>query len=147
MIKQYSSSKTNYNPPSQEQTLPPFLISNSLLHDVLLLESRSYTLKYAANQKSKLLKKIEELNMKIDEKARSIKPKDIEMVNVLKFEVQNIEDEKDMSAARKSFVRMQLEGEKPSKYFCSMNKKFWEKGSLKKSFWKRWMKAGKRSPE
>ena len=130
VIKQYSKSNINYNPPSQEQTLPPFLISNSLLHDVLLLESRSYTLKYAANQKRKLLKKTEELNMKIDEKAGSIKPEDIEMVNFLKLEVQNIEDEKDMSAARKSFVRMQLEGEKPSKYFCSMNKKFREKAQF-----------------
>ena len=118
VIEQYSSSITNCNPPSQEQTLPPFLISNSLLHDVLLLESRSYTLKYAANQKRKLLKKTEELNRKIDEKAGLIEPEDIEMVNFLKLEVQNIEDEKDMAAARKSFERMQLEGEKPTRYFC-----------------------------
>ena len=45
VIKQYSKSNINYNPPSQEQTLSPFLISNSLSHDVLLLESRSHTLK------------------------------------------------------------------------------------------------------
>ena len=130
VIKQYSKSNINYNSPSQEQALSPFLISNTLLHDVLLLESRSHTLKYAANQKRKLLKKTEELNKKIDEKAGSIKPEDIEMVNFLKLEVQNIEDEKDMAAARKSFVRMQLEGEKPTKYFCSMNKKFQEKAQF-----------------
>ena len=53
------------------------------------------------------MKKTEELNKKIDEKAGLIKPEDIEMVNFLKLEVQNIEDEKDMLAARKSFVRMQ----------------------------------------
>ena len=92
VIKQYSSCTTNCNPPSQEQALPPFLISCSLLHDVLLLESRSYTLKYAANQKRKLLKKTEELNRKIDEKAESIEPEDIEMVNFWKLEVQSIED-------------------------------------------------------
>ena len=62
VIEQYSRNKIGGNPPSQEQALTPFLISCSLLHDVLLLESRSYTLKYATNQKRKLLKKTEELN-------------------------------------------------------------------------------------
>ena len=76
------------------------------------------------------MKKTEELNKKIDEKAGSIKPEDIEMVNFLKLEVQNMEDEKDMAAARKSFVRMQLEGERPTKYFCNMNKKFQEKAQF-----------------
>ena len=53
------------------------------------------------------------------------------MINFSKLEVQNIEDEKDMAAARKSFVRMQLEGERPTKYFCNMNKKFQEKAQFK----------------
>ena len=130
VIKQYSSCTTNCNPPSQEQALPPFLISCSLLHDVLLLESRSYTLKYAANQKRKLLKKTEELNKKIDEKAESVEPDDIEMVNFWKLEVQNIEDERNMVAARRRYEKMQLEGEKPTRYFCSMNKRFQEKAQF-----------------
>ena len=75
------------------------------MHDVLLLESRSHILKYASNQKRKLLKKTEELNRKIDEKAESIEHEDIEMVNFMKLEVQNLEDEKYMAAARKCFVR------------------------------------------
>ena len=37
------------------------------------------------------------------------------MVEVLKQEVQDIEDERDMAAARKYFTKMQLEGEKPTK--------------------------------
>ena len=75
---------------SQEPALHPFLISHTLLHDVLLLESRSHTLKYASNQKRKLLKRTEELNRKIDEKADSIDPEDIEMVNYMKLEVQTL---------------------------------------------------------
>ena len=35
-----------------------------------------------------------------------------------------------MVAARKSFERTQLEGEKPTRYFCSMNKKFQEKAQF-----------------
>ena len=130
VIKQYSKSNIEYNSPSQEQTLSPFLISNTLLHDVLLLESRSHTLKYASNQKRKLLKRTEELNKKIDKKADSIDPEDIEMVNYMKLEVQNLEDEKEMAVARQCFVKMQLEGEKPTKYFCKMNKKFQTKAQF-----------------
>ena len=49
VIKQYSKGTNNNDPPNQEPTPHPFLISNTLLHDVLLLEGRSYILKYVAN--------------------------------------------------------------------------------------------------
>ena len=73
---------------------------------------------------------MEELNKKIDEKAKSREPDDTEMVNFWKLEVQNIEDERNMVAARKSFEKMQLEGEKLTRYFCNMNKKFQEKAQF-----------------
>ena len=57
-----------------------------------------------------MLKRTEELNRKIDEKADSIDPDDIEVVNYMKQEVQNLEDKHEMAIARKCFVRMQLEG-------------------------------------
>ena len=96
----------------------------------MLLESRSYTLKYAANQKRKLLKKTEDLNRKIDEKAESVEPEDIEMVNYWKLEVQNVEDERNMVAARRSFEKWHLEGKKPTRHFCNMNMKFQEKAQF-----------------
>ena len=49
----------------------------------------------------------------------------------MKLEVQNLEDEKEMAIARQCFVKMQLEGEKPTKYFCKMNKKFQTKAQFK----------------
>ena len=45
------------------------------------------------------------------------------MVEVLKREVQGPEEERDMALARKQFAKIQLEGEKPSKFFCNLNKK------------------------
>ena len=48
----------------------------------------------------------------------------------MKQEVQNLEDEREMAIARKCFVRMQLEGEKPMQYFCKMNKKFQAKAQF-----------------
>ena len=69
---------------------------------------------YAANLKKRMLKKTEELNELIEQKANSVEQDDIEMVEVLKWEVQEIEDERDMALARKQFAKIQLEGEKPS---------------------------------
>ena len=44
----------------------------------------------------------------IEQKANSFKQEDIEMVEVLKQEVQDIEDERDMAIARKYFAKVQL---------------------------------------
>ena len=66
---------------------------------------------------------MKDLNSKIDEKLNSTEDEDIEMVNLLKQEVQDLEDERDMAIARKQFVRLQQEGERPAQFFCKMNKK------------------------
>ena len=95
MISQYSERQNlDASPelPDQEPASRPLLISHILLHDVLLLEIRAYSLKYAANLKKKMLKKTEELNDLIEQKANSLEKDDIEMVEVLKQEVQEIED-------------------------------------------------------
>ena len=64
-----------------------------------------------------MLRRLKDLNSKIDKKADSIEDEDIEMVNILKQEVQDLEDERDMGIARKQFVQMQLEGERPMRFF------------------------------
>ena len=48
----------------------------------------------------------------------------------MKQEVQDLEGEREMSIARKSFVKMQLEGEKPTQFFCKMNRKFQAKAQF-----------------
>ena len=116
VIEQYSNNKSPNNSPDQNPTSRPLLIPHVLLHDILLIESRSYTLKYAANQKEKMLRRMKDLNNKIDEKANSIEDEDIEMVNLLKQEVQDLEDERNMVIARKEFVQMQLEGERQMRF-------------------------------
>ena len=121
------------NPPElidQALTSSTPLISSSLLHNVILLEARSYSMKYAAKLKRNLLRKTEELNEIIESKIDSDDPEDMEIVNNLKEEVQKIEDKRDLAAARKYFTKVPLEGEKPSKFFCSMNKKRLEKAQF-----------------
>ena len=109
--------------PDQVLASRSLLISHTLLHDVILLEVRAYSLKYAANMKRMMLKRTGELNDLIEQKINSDVTEDIDIVEVLKQEVQDIEDERDMAAARKYFTKMQLEGEKPTKFFCNLNKK------------------------
>ena len=64
-----------------------------------------------------------ELNELIKQKQDSIEQDDLETVEVLKRKVQELEDEREMALARKQFAKVQLEGEKPSKKICSMNRK------------------------
>ena len=72
VIDQYSNNEGTNSSSEQGPAPRPLLISHVLLHDILLLESRSYTLKYAANQKERMLRRLKDLNSKIDEKADSI---------------------------------------------------------------------------
>jgi hypothetical protein len=87
-------------------------------------------LKYAAEQKRKMLQSITDLEKRIDKKTNSDREEDIEEVAFLKQEIQNIVDERDMAIARKKFEKMQLEGEKPTRFFCRMNKKMGAKAQF-----------------
>ena len=76
------------------------------------------------------MKRTDELNDLIESKINSDKPDDIEEVKNLKEEVQDIEDKRDTAAVRKYFGKVQLEGEKPTHFFCSLNKKRVEKAQF-----------------
>ena len=81
VIEQYSKSYSPLGPndsPDQNPAYSPLLISHVLLHDVLLIESWSYTLKYAASQKGKMLRRTKDLNNRIDEKANCCKRKTLQ---------------------------------------------------------------------
>ena len=120
VISQYSEQQNFDASPKQPNQKPasrPLLISHILLHDVLLLEIRAFSLKYAADEKKKMLRRTKELNDLIQQRQNLIQQEDLEVVEVLKREVQELEDEREMASARKQFAKMQLEGEKPSRFF------------------------------
>ena len=72
----------------------------------------------------------EKVNEAIEKLVDSDDPDDITKVNLLKKEAQDIEDKRDTAAARKIFAKMQLEGDKPTKFFCNLNKKHLEKAQF-----------------
>ena len=105
-------------------------ISKTLLHDVILLEVMAFVMKYHANKKRMEKEKTDLLESKIDKLQNSQEEEDIERVNNMKKELQEIEDEKDMTNAKRYFVKNQLEGERPTRFFCSMNRKMKSKAQF-----------------
>ena len=66
---------------------------------------------------------MQKLESEIDSQQNSVDEKDIELVNIMKEELQSVEDQKDMLSSRKYLTKNQLEGERPTKFFCAMNRK------------------------
>ena len=91
------------------------------------MECRAYTMKYQAEKKKEMTRKSKMINDKIEELINSDDPDDMKKVNLLKEEAQELEDERQENTAKKYFAKLQLEGEKPSNFFCRMNKKQMEK--------------------
>ena len=112
-ILQYSEQK---NPmvspelPVQVLASHSLLISHTLLHDMILLEARAYSLNYAANVKRKMLKRTKDLNDLIEQKIHYDVTEDMDMVEVLKQEVQDIEDERDMASPGSTSPRCSWRG-------------------------------------
>ena len=114
-LKHYKA--TEY-PPDHVIPSIPSEISYTLLHDVILMECRKYTLKYQAEKRREMLKKEREINDKIEDLIDSEDLDDIRKVGLLKEEAQELEDERQESTVRKYFAKLQLEGEKPMKFFA-----------------------------
>ena len=109
----------NSEPTREEYADAEYDISNTLLHDVILLEVREFVMKYRANKRRKEKEKTDNLESEIDRLQNSQDEDDIVRVNNMKKELQDIEVEREMMSARKFFAKNQLEGERPTRFFCS----------------------------
>ena len=74
---------------------------------------------------------MQKLESEIDSLQNSVDEKDMECVNILKEELQGVEDQKDMMNARKYLAKNKLEGERPTKFFCAMNQKMKSRAQFK----------------
>ena len=87
-------------------------------------------MKYQAEKKKEMIRKGKMINDKIEELINFDDPYDMRKFNLLKEKAQELEDEPQENTARKYFAKLQLEGEKPTKYFRQMNKKQMEKAQF-----------------
>ena len=117
-------------PTNEQYASAKFDISFSLLHDVILLEVRSFVMKYEAMKRKKSREKIDNLQREIDKIQNSPKEEDRARVENLKEKLQKVEDECEKEKARRYFAKINLEGERPTKFFCSMNKRMKSKAQF-----------------
>ena len=93
-------------------------ISYILLHDVLLMEARSFVMKHEAARNRKSNGRKLEIEGEIDKIENSQVAKDMEKVETLKDELQKLEDAREEENVRRYFARNNLEGERPTKFFA-----------------------------
>ena len=111
--EQLIKSNSFLQPSDKELASVSPMISHSLLHDIILLEAKSYSMKFSAKLKTEALSKTEEINELIVNKTDYEDLNDIKIVKKLKEEFQEMEDEQDTTAAGNYLAKMQLEGKKP----------------------------------
>ena len=90
------------------------------------MEARLFVMKYEAakNRKSNCR------NLEIDRIQNSKVDKDTVRVETLKDELQKLEDVREEENARRYFAKNNLEGEHPTKFFCSLSKKLKSKAQF-----------------
>ena len=97
--EQFKTCNSFPQPSDQELASVSLVISYSLLQDIILLETRAYSMKYVAKLKRETLKKTEVIEELIESKIDSEDPNNIKTVNRLKEELQEIENERDTASA------------------------------------------------
>ena len=90
---EYKHCRATDYPSDQEIPSITSEISSTLLHNVILMNCRAYTMKYQAERKKEMIKKGKMINYKIEELINSEDPDDMRKVNILKEEAQELEDE------------------------------------------------------
>ena len=97
-----------------------FTISDQLFLDVLLMEIRGKTISYSSYKKKQNILQEEKLQVEIKALEQDF---NIDMLDILerkKIELQNLRKEKLEGVIIRSRTRWAEEGEKPTKYFCSL---------------------------
>ena len=101
-MKAYSSRLNKIHNPSAEQcTTAEFDMSYTLLHDVILMEVRAYTMKFVAEQKREEQQMKRTLEERIDKIQNSVGIDDSDEMEELKQCVEDINNKEDEEAARK----------------------------------------------
>ena len=124
VMKRYSLQLQElYDPKDAEYAQAKWDITPVLLHDILLMETRSYTMKYKAFKKKESERLAHGLKTQIKEILDSDKAKDVTKLGLLKKFLQDLTDYEDNDAAMKLLASHHLEGEKLRKFFCSIIEK------------------------
>ena len=96
-----------------------FTISDQLFLEIILMEIRGKTISYSVYKKKQKQERENNLIKDIENLENSQDP-DLELIETRKEELQNVRKEKLNGVIIRSRVKWAEEGEKPTKYFCSL---------------------------
>ena len=111
------------NPQDVDYAQAKWDITPVLLHNVLLMEVRSYMMKYKAYKKKEREMLTNSMKRQIEKIQNSNEEEDVYKVDILKKFLQDLIDHEDNEAAIQMLAKYHLEGEKPTKFFCAIMKK------------------------
>ena len=109
-----------------------FEIPDTTFLEVLLLKIRGETIRYASNKKKISCKKEQDLKREIEKLESNEKGLTSVMLESKKIELESLRKEKMTGIMIRSRAQWISEGEKPSKFFCSLEKNFYTEKTVKK---------------
>ena len=80
-------------------------------------------MKYKAFKSREKGRAVKHLSQQIDELQDSVEEAHIQRFQILTKVVQDLEDSEELESATQMLAKYNLEGERPTRFFCSMNKK------------------------
>ena len=109
-----------------------FTIPDSDFLEVLLLQIRGETIRYASSLKKKTIRKEENLKQEIENMEKDLDSTNPVHLDLKKKELENIRKDKLNGIMIRSRAQWLSEGEKPSKYFCSLEKFYYTEKTVKR---------------
>ena len=110
-----------------------FTTSDSLFLETLLLQIRGETMKFASALKKRNLKREIDLKKEIESLENNDGSIDYPELDIKKRELESLRKEKLKGIMIRSRAQWLSEGEKPSKYFCSLEKQYYTEKKGKKN--------------
>ena len=108
-----------------------FTISDSDFLEILLLQIRGETVRYASALKKKTTQKEENLKREIENMEKQLDSTNPKHLELKKKELENLSKEKLNGIMIRSRAQWLSEGEKPSSYFCSLEKFYYTQKTVK----------------
>ena len=100
-----------------------FVINDKLFFETLMMEIRGKTISYSTFKKKTELEKERELEKEIIDLEQSLQDNNVSHLEKLKTQLQEIRESRIQGIAVRSRIRWINEGEKTSRYFCSLEKR------------------------
>ena len=109
-----------------------FTISDATFLETLLLQARGETIRYASRLKKEASKKEQNIKKEIESLEKNFDKVNLDELDLKKKELENLRKDKMKGVLVRSRAQWLSEGERPSKYFCSLEIFFYVEKTIRK---------------